>query len=136
MPTERFQSEVKSWMVKAFGEADTNSVSLRNWRFLEEALELVQAGGCTKEEAADLVAYVFDRPVGELPQEVGGVMVTLAGLCNAHHLRADICGRTELERCHAEIDKISAKHKRKPSFGPLPEKKVHTNPEGRTNERE
>ena len=38
-------------------------------RFLEEALELVQACGATASEAHQLVDYVYGRPVGEPAQE-------------------------------------------------------------------
>mgnify|MGYP006958842284 CR=1 FL=1 len=53
----------------------------RSHRFLEEALELVQACGCSASEAHQLVDYVFGRAVGHASQEAGGVMVTLAALC-------------------------------------------------------
>ncbi len=42
--------------------------------------ELVQAVGTSREDALRLVEYVYTRPVGELRQEIGGVMVTLAAL--------------------------------------------------------
>lgn len=95
----------------------------RNHRFLEEALELVQACDTTQEDAHRLVDYVFSRPVGERLQEVGGVMVTLALLCNAQCLSMEQGGEIELTRVLDPMimDKIRAKQKAKPKFGPLAE---------------
>ena len=80
MSDEQFQYRVKPWMDKCFGSTISKDRIERNHRFLEEALELVQACECTAEEAHQLVDYVFSRPIGDKPQEVGGVMVTLAAL--------------------------------------------------------
>lgn len=49
----------------------------RGRRFLEEAMELAQVVGVSREDAEQLAKYVWGRPVGELPQEIGGVMHTL-----------------------------------------------------------
>lgn len=54
----------------------------RVYRFIEEALELAQALGCTREKAHALVDYVFGRPAGKPEQELGGTMITLAALAN------------------------------------------------------
>src|SRR6185312_4381635 len=79
-----FQQRVQGWMWECFGLVISRDRTERNHRFLEEALELVQAAGCTQNEAHQLVDYVFNRPIGELNQEIGGVMVTLAAFCSAH----------------------------------------------------
>jgi hypothetical protein len=92
----------------------------RNHRFLEEALELVQANGCTREDAHALVDYTFGRPVGELAQEVGGVLVTLAALCNAIGCDMATAGDYELDRVQTLIEKIRAKQAAKPHGSPLP----------------
>lgn len=81
-----FQSRVHSWMLRCFGDSLTQDIDECNRRFLEEALELVQSLGCTKEQVLSLAAYVFDRPAGDPGQEVGGVAVTLAALCQANAL--------------------------------------------------
>jgi hypothetical protein len=92
----------------------------RSHRFLEEALELVQACGCTADEAHQLVDYVYGRPVGEKHQEVGGVMVTLAALCLAQALDMHEAGETELKRVWTKVEAIRAKQAAKPKVGPLP----------------
>jgi hypothetical protein len=65
------------------------------------------------------VDYTFDRPVGDKFQEVGGVMLTLAALCCAQNIFMDIAGNTELDRVWDNLEKIRAKQKAKPKFGPL-----------------
>ncbi|MCK5020064.1 MAG: hypothetical protein KAS32_23625 [Candidatus Peribacteraceae bacterium] len=93
----------------------------RNHRFLEEALELVQSCDCTRQEAHQLVDYVYGRPVGEKTQEVGGVMVTLAALCLAQELNMHEAGETELNRIWTKVEQIRAKQATKPKHSPLAE---------------
>lgn len=116
-----FPAGVADWMLACFGEAISNDVVERNHRFLEESLELVQSLGCTPSEAHQLVDYVFGRPVGVPLQEVGGVMVTLAALCNTQKLDMNWCGKTELDRVWTMVEKIRAKQAAKPKHSPLPQ---------------
>lgn len=116
-----FQSKVQAWMLACFGPEIASDKQERNHRFLEEALELVQSCNCTKDEAHQLVDYVFGRPVGEPYQEVGGVMVTLAALCLANSLDMQANGDTELARIWTKIEQIRAKQAAKPKHSPLPE---------------
>lgn len=118
----RFQTRVGVWVDRAFGSQVAADRIERNHRFLEEALELVQANGCTREDAHALVDYTFGRPVGELEQEVGGVMVTLAALCNACDVDAQRAAEVELARAWDRIDQIRAKQAAKPHGSPLPGK--------------
>lgn len=115
-----FQSRVQPWMLQCFGEAIAADRQERNHRFLEEALELVQANQCTASEAHQLVDYVYSRSVGEPSQEVGGVMVTLAALCLASGLDMHAAAETELARIWTKVDQIRAKQAAKPSMSPLP----------------
>lgn len=103
-----------------FGEMIADDREERNHRFLEEALELVQACGCTASEAHQLVDYVFDREIGEQRQEVGGVMVTLAALCLANALDMHDAGEVELARIWTKVEAIRAKQAAKPKHSPLP----------------
>jgi hypothetical protein len=117
-----FQNHVNTWMQRCFGPAISADRRERNHRFLEEALELVQSLDCTHEEAHQLVDYVYGRPVGEMHQEMGGVMVTLAALANAAGLKMARDGLAELDRINSPeiIDKIRRKQAAKPQFSPLP----------------
>ena len=115
-----FQRAVDRWMNHCFGIKISMDKQERNHRFLEEALELVQACGCTREEAHKLVDYVFNRDVGEIPQEIGGVMVTLSALCSSQKWDMQKCGETELRRVWEKVDQIREKQKRKPAMSPLP----------------
>ncbi len=120
-----FQQRVKYWLLECLGEENAQDIKTRNFRFLEEALELVQAHECTAEEAHKLVDYVYGRPQGDVNQEVGGVMVTLAALCSAHGLDMAAEGERELERVNTPeiMAKVRAKQEGKPSPGsPLPGK--------------
>lgn len=116
----KFQPRVHDFVIECFGADIAYDKVERNHRFLEEALELVQSIGCTREDALMLVDYVYGRPSGETNQEIGGVMVTLAALCNAGSRDMERCGETELKRVWGKIDKIREKQKNKPRNSPLP----------------
>ena len=116
-----FQLRVNAWVETCFSAESSKSPAVRNHRFLEEALELVQACGCTEHEAYQLVEYVFNRPMGEKAQEVGGTMLTLAALCTAHELDININAETELSRVWRCIKQIRAKDAAKPDHSPLPQ---------------
>ena len=117
----KFQERVDRWLIACFGFKIARDKQERNHRFLEESLELVQACGCTKGEALQLVDYVYGREIGEIDQEVGGVMNTLAALCLSHNIKMMDAGHIELDRCWSKMDKIKAKQEAKPNFSPLPE---------------
>lgn len=118
--TAQFQARVLPWLLECFGGEIASNREERNHRFLEEALELVQACGTTADEAHALVDYVYGRSVGEASQEVGGVMLTLAALCLANGLDMDAAGAIELERVWGKIDQIRRKQAAKPKDSPLP----------------
>jgi len=120
-PNLSFQARVKIWVETCFGVEIAADKTERSHRFLEEALELVQAAGCTKSEAAQLVEYTFNRPAGIMTQEVGGTLTTLNALCLAHELDLMNCGEIELARCWENLEKIRAKQKAKPKHSPLPQ---------------
>lgn len=117
-----FQSAVRDWCVECFGQTTADDASERNWRFFEEAIELVQSLGCTADDAHRLVDYVFERPAGEPHQEVGGTMVTLAALLAANGLSMAAGAADELARISSPetMNRIRGKHARKPHKSPLP----------------
>jgi NTP pyrophosphatase (non-canonical NTP hydrolase) len=115
-----FQARTRVWLNACFGELISSNKEERNHRFLEESIELVQANGTTKAEATMLVDYVYSRPIGELEQEIGGVMLTLAALCQANGVSMLECGETELARVWTKVEQIRAKQAAKPASSPLP----------------
>lgn len=116
-----FQNRVKDWLVACFSKCALFGREERTHRFLEEALELSQACGCLKGEALALVDYVFARPVGDVDQEVGGVMVTLAALSSVHNIELDHAAETELRHNWQRSDVIRSKRDARPVGSPLPQ---------------
>ncbi|WP_260855657.1 hypothetical protein [Mesorhizobium amorphae] len=115
-----FQQRVQPWMMACFGQEISADKLERADRFIEEALELVQSGGYPRERVAALTDYVYSREAGEVFQEVGGVMVTLAAYCLAHDLDMHEAGETELERIWTKVEQIRAKQAAKPTGSALP----------------
>lgn len=116
-----FQMRAVGWALQCFGRGPVIDKVERADRALEEALELYQACLQPKERAQRIMDYVYGRPVGEVKQEVGGVMVTLATLCESQGVSLSTCANMELLRCIDNREKIRAKHDRKPKFDtPIP----------------
>jgi NTP pyrophosphatase (non-canonical NTP hydrolase) len=120
-PNAGFQSEVADWMLTCFGEEITADRLERADRFIEESLELAQTmPQFTADRAHALVDYVFGRPVGEVGQEVGGVMVTLAAMCNVSDIKINDEAERELARIWTKVEAIRAKQAAKPTGSALP----------------
>lgn len=122
-PRASFQQRVDGWMDACFTAEIKSDMIERADRFTEEALELVQTiPGFSADRAHALVDYVFGRDTGERQQEVGGVMVTLAALCNPAGVDMVLAAETELKRISdpATIQKIRAKQAAKPTGSALP----------------
>jgi hypothetical protein len=117
-----FQSRAAAWVQTCFGSKLASDRRERNHRFLEEALELVQSLKCTREEAHQLVDYVFGKPLGDPHQETGGVMVTLAALSSAADVNMGLAGEDELARINSPeiIERVRRKQAAKPQFSPPP----------------
>lgn len=96
------QAVVFDWAKVAFSEDEATNIPQRGLRLLEEAVEAFQACGGDQVIAHHLVEYVFNRPIGEIGQELGGVGVTLLALAAAAGLSAD----TEEAR---EVDRVLSK---------------------------
>lgn len=122
MDIHKFQHDVVGWLLDCFGEDILNNKEERNYRFFEEAAELVQSCGMTKEDCYKLIDYVYGRPSGEPAQEIGGVMVTLFGLASAQNISVDAISQLEIQSCYDRMEKIRAKwlSKTVKSGDPLP----------------
>ncbi|MBY5846392.1 hypothetical protein GR204_06325 [Rhizobium leguminosarum] len=121
MTDSPYQDRVKAWVEACFPASAHTDRDERTHRFLEEALELAQASGCSREDAFSLVDYVFARPEGEPDQETGGVLITLAALSNINGVNMEDAGERELTRNWARIDQIRAKQAAKPRGSALPQ---------------
>jgi NTP pyrophosphatase (non-canonical NTP hydrolase) len=110
------QQRAVIWAKACFGEKEVMDRKLRALRFLEEAIELVQAAGLNTDEVDRIRRYVYGRPTGEVAQEVGGVMVTLGTLCHAFGVQMNELGHHEVERCWRKISVIREKNRNKPRF--------------------
>lgn len=110
-----FQADVAEWMGQCFLPSLYSNMTERGDRLLEEVLELLQAHGYDKARVPTLVDYVFGRPDGDPAQEVGGVMVTLAGYCWVAGLNMHTAGDAELARINQPdvMAKIRAKQEAK-----------------------
>lgn len=115
-----FQERVWSWMARCFVRPDSTHPAQRSFRFVEEALELAQAMGTTRDDVLQLVEYVYGRPPGIVAQEIGGVMVTLSAVAGSVGLDLERCAADEIERCEANTEKIRAKDLAKPERSSLP----------------
>lgn len=83
------QQMITTWAQAAFGHEEATGIAQRGVRLLEEAVEAFQACGGDEAIAHKLVKYVFDRPPGQIGQELGGVAVTVLALAAAAGLSAD-----------------------------------------------
>lgn len=97
MDTALMQSQIRLWVVTRLGEEAMNPHE-RGRRGTEEHLELFQVVGGTREEAHRLVDHVFDKPVGDAEQELGGCALTLLACAEGLNYHLGECAQNELMR--------------------------------------
>ena len=120
-----FQKRCVHWAIDCFGLKLVQNKRERDLRFAEEAIELIQARrNVSKEELIRLVEYTYSRPPGEVRQEVGGVVTTLAVLVETELVQVTTedgqmesvpldfleAGEAEYERIQGLIPQIRAKN--------------------------
>lgn len=108
-------NRVMAWLYNTFAGNILFDIEERVLRFTEETLELGQTEGMTREQAHALVDQVFDKPVGEVEQEQGGVMVCLAAYAALKDADLHVAFEREMARIEepAMAAKIRAKHAKK-----------------------
>lgn len=89
------------WAVETFGIVATHPDE-RLARFVEEAIELADAGGMSRETLARIIERVLSRPKGDISQEIGQAMCTLTMLAENLGLSAD----AEADREFARVQTI------------------------------
>lgn len=115
-----FQERVHPWLLACFGAEIAANKLERGDRLAEEVAELLQSGGYPRERFHALIDYSYAKPIGDMSQEVGGVMTTLAAYCLAHDVDMHLAAEKELLRVWKNIDKIRAKQAAKPRGSALP----------------
>lgn len=95
-----FQNRVWIWFKDIFPAQKYCSFKQRSCRFFEEAIELVQSLGMKRSDCHYLIDIIFDRRKGIPQEEVGGVLVTLATLC-------EVCGINMMGWAEVELERIS-----------------------------
>ena len=111
------QKMVAAWVRSTFGD---NAMHRREraMRFLEEALEVVQAAGITAAEIRRVQHAVYFRPPGDIKQEFGGVSLCLLALCEAEGVNADACELQEIMRVSSiDPNKFRSRHNEKVKLG-------------------
>lgn len=112
------QTRVGRWVRDTFGDGIAMSLTERAMRLVEEAVEAAQAVGLSQDKVLLIVGRVYNRPPGELAQELGGVGVTLLAFAEAAGLSADRLERQEVKRIHEfPADKFRTRHAEKIASG-------------------
>ena len=110
-----FQGRVADALAACFGEGGLADPVRRGDALLEEVMELLQADGYDRRRAEAMIRYVWSREGGDPAQEVGGVMLTLAGYCASFGRDMTGCGEAELARFLSKTDRIREKQAAKPA---------------------
>lgn len=112
------QALVSAWAHAAFGHIQATNLAQRGVRMLEEAIEAFQACGGDPAKAHELVDFVFDRPAGELGQELGGLGVTTLALAAAAGLSAEDEELREVRRVFSKpLEHFTARNAAKNAAG-------------------
>jgi NTP pyrophosphatase (non-canonical NTP hydrolase) len=103
-----------NWLKVVFDDRN-NDREERILRLLEEVMELAQAEGVKDYQVAQLQDQVFNKPVGEISQELGGVLVTLGSYLACTNQDPNMAYEREFARCEQPelVEKIRKKHDEK-----------------------
>lgn len=97
-------NRIAAWVRSRLGTAVLMDREERAARLVEEAIELAQAEGMARSDVVKITNRVFDREVGEVTQEVGGIGVCLLAYCHAADLDFVMLTKREVDR----IEKVPA----------------------------
>lgn len=96
------QMRVGAWVLRTFGSKALSDREERGLRLVEESVELAQAVGIDKERLHLIIDRVYERPVGDVKQEVGGVFTTLAAAATACNVDLDLAAEAEVARVESK----------------------------------
>lgn len=114
----KFQNHAGRWALYCFDRNLVFNVAERNYRLLEEALEVVQSRALSRAEAHALVDFVFDKPAGDPKSEVGDLIISTAVVCHTAGYDMTEVAEDALARCWKNVDRIKAKQGTKLRFSP------------------
>ena len=109
-----FQCGAADWITACWGKNCLFHKRERGLRFAEEAIELMQAIGLSRDDVSAMQDYVYNRKKGDIDNEIGGVLATLAGLATAHMINMEGVARDILLSCWARSLHIRQKHETTP----------------------
>jgi hypothetical protein len=107
------QDGLAEWLIEAIGEDTLRDPKARAMRVLEEAVELAQAVGISREKAYEQVDNTYDRPPGEPSQEIAGVINSALLAAEGIGQSGIWLGAQELRRAWRDINLIRAKQRDK-----------------------
>lgn len=109
---------VYDWGMRCFGSDQMHNRQLRALRLLEEAVECAQAAGVPQQLAALQVQRVYERPHGDLGQELGGVLLTSCAMCALLATTPEHVLEMEVRRVLAKpVEHFAARNKAKLEMG-------------------
>lgn len=112
-----FTERVRAWLVSRLGEQSLDRRE-RALRIVEEAVELAQAEGISQSQVIITSDRVYNRPVGEPAQEVGGLMVCVHGWIASTGENLDALTEREVSRIESVPAAVTrAKHDEKARAG-------------------
>ena len=109
-----FQCGIADWITSCWDKNRLFHKRESNLRFAEEAIELMQAVGLSRDDVSSMQDYIYNRKKGDIDNEIGGVLVTLAGLATAHMINMEGVARDSLLSCWARSLHIRQKNETKP----------------------
>lgn len=104
------QQRFDAWLRDTMGSEIANDVGERNWRFAEEAVELLQACGMKVEDLLRVVATVYEKEPGDPAVEIGDVLCCLYPLATARGYCVETLAEHTLRRNYDNQERIRAKH--------------------------
>lgn len=116
------------WCVDTFGQVIANSPVERGARLVEEAIETAQAVDVPMEMVLRIVRRVYNKPVGAIPQELGGVIVCWAIMVKALNLDPERIMDEALNDCWMRQSEIREKLAKKIEDGVSPSKNFNSVP--------
>ena len=108
------QTKTLSFCINCYGIENTFSKRERALRFGEEAIELLQTTGLTKEDIINLIEYVYRKNPGEVKDEFAGAQLTLLALANSFGVYLDDEADNNLELVNKNMPMIIKKYCKKP----------------------